>query len=91
MDNRKYIHNCRICGLYCDSPPWGDDGISPSFDYCPCCGVEFGYQDCNLKSIQVFRDKWLKNGANWKEPEAKPSAWSLQTQMKNIPEMFKIL
>jgi hypothetical protein len=33
---------CRICGLKQDFKPWGEDGKTPAFEICSCCGVEFG-------------------------------------------------
>lgn len=35
---------CRVCGLYLGYQPWGEDGKTPSYEICPCCGVEFGYE-----------------------------------------------
>lgn len=79
---------CRICGLQQDDPPWGEDGNSPSFDICPCCGVEFGYEDCNLNAVKAYRNEWLKNNATWFQPKKKPENWSLENQLKNITEEF---
>ena len=82
----KYL--CRICGLMLLEPPWGDDRDSPTFDYCSC-GVEFGYQDCQLTAIINYRDKWKNNGARWFEPKYKPKDWSLEDQLKNVPSKYK--
>ena len=84
MRNDKQ-YRCRVCGLLCDGNQWGDDGKSPSYDICDCCGVEFGNEDCTLDGIRKYRDDWLKNGAKWFNPKAKPDDWSLQGQMNNIP------
>ena len=48
-------HYCRVCGYRSDEPPWGDDGRSPSFNHCPCCGVEWGYQDLLPTAAERFR------------------------------------
>lgn len=91
MGNKNSKYYCRICGLYQgkDHPPWGEDGKSPSFDICECCGVEFGYGDCFLDDIKRLRKEWLDNGASWDDSKYKPKNWSLEEQMKNIPEEFK--
>ena len=34
---------CRVCGKVQDDPTWGEDGKTPTFDICDCCGVQFGY------------------------------------------------
>lgn len=80
---------CRVCGYLQDDPPWGENGNCPNYDICDCCGVEFGYEDCNLTSILTFRNQWLKNGAKWKNFKYKPINWSLEEQIKNIPKEFK--
>jgi len=27
-------HNCRVCGLYIDDLPWGEDGNCPTYEIC---------------------------------------------------------
>lgn len=86
------MHNkfaCRVCGNLQLDPPWGEDGDSPNFDICDCCGVEFGYGDCTLKAVRASREQWLKNGAIWKNSKYKPVDWIFEEQMKNIPNAFK--
>lgn len=54
---------CRVCGLRQGSPPWGEDGKTPSFEICDCCGVEFGYEDASPKAAEAYRQAWLARGA----------------------------
>ncbi|RJL35657.1 hypothetical protein D5H75_02395 [Bailinhaonella thermotolerans] len=82
------LYGCRVCGLIQDSAPWGLDGRSPSFDICPCCGVEFGYEDATLVSILVFRQKWLEDGAPWWDSELKPGGWDLALQLESVPPEY---
>ncbi|MGB7430615.1 MAG: hypothetical protein WA933_22715 [Microcoleaceae cyanobacterium] len=52
------MHNknsCRVCGYDMKYPIWGEDGNTPSFDICPCCGTEFGYEDCTPQSINLAK------------------------------------
>ncbi len=79
---------CRVCGMLQLDPPWGDDGRTPNYDICPCCGVEFGYEDSTLESIRKYRNRWLANGANWTEKLEKPNNWDLKKQLENIPDEF---
>lgn len=80
---------CRVCGLRFDDPPWGLDGQSPSFDICPCCGVEFGYEDCNHAAIRGYRDEWIRDGMNWNYKKSRPEFWDVTAQMACIPERFR--
>ena len=86
MDNKL---TCRVCGKIQEDPPWGEDEKSPTYDICDCCGTEFGYGDCTLKAIIANRKSWIAEGAKWKYPEEKPANWSLEEQMRNIPEEFR--
>ncbi|MCH9634062.1 MAG: hypothetical protein S4CHLAM7_08000 [Chlamydiae bacterium] len=79
---------CRICGRLQSDPPWGEDGKTPSYDICDCCGVEFGYQDCIIEGIRKYRKKWIEKGCIWDSPENKPLNWSLEDQLKNISNEF---
>ncbi|MBP0000045.1 MAG: hypothetical protein J7641_13790 [Cyanobacteria bacterium SID2] len=79
---------CRICGLLQLNPPWGIDGRTPSFEICDCCGAEFGYNDVTLQTIYQYRQSWLSQGANWFDRTQKPEGWSLEAQLKQIPDRF---
>ena len=80
---------CRVCGLFIDSLPWGKDGKSPTYEICPCCGVEFGYEDYTVKSAKNYRSLWTRQGCKWFNLREKPSNWNLEEQMKNIPNEVK--
>jgi len=58
-------HLCRVCGYFSDDPPWGLDGRCPTYEYCPCCGVEWGYQDSLPASVERFRSEWVQRGGTW--------------------------
>ena len=81
-------YHCRVCGLRWSVPPWGDDGRTPIYDFCFCCGVEFGNEDDFLVSLRNFRKIWIEKGAQWDVPEKKPLNWDLETQLKNVPPKF---
>jgi hypothetical protein len=80
---------CRVCGQIQGDPPWGENGKCSSHNICECCGVEFGYEDCTVKSTKIFREIWLSNGAKWWLPKEKPANWSLEEQIKNIPKNYR--
>jgi hypothetical protein len=37
----------------------------PTFWFCSCCGVEFGYQDATPAGARRFRSERLQRGATW--------------------------
>lgn len=87
--SKSTIHNCRVCGFYMMDPPWGDNGQFPTYEICPCCGVEFGYEDCTAESTKDYRKKWLNQNVKWFENKLKPDDWDLEKQMEGIPEKHK--
>lgn len=83
------LARCRVCGLEQPSPPWGEDGRTPSYEYCPCCGTEFGYQDASLTGVVRQRESWLAAGGTWAEPAAMPPRWKLDEQLQAIPPEWR--
>ncbi|OLY94437.1 hypothetical protein [Cnuella takakiae] len=84
MEDLKKDFRCRVCGLEQIEKPWGDDGATPSFEICDCCGVEFGYEDSTELSIKRYREDWLRRGGEWFDKKAKPIDWSLDEQIKYV-------
>lgn len=80
---------CRVCGYRSEEPPWGEDGRTPLYDFCPCCGVEHGYQDSSTTGARTYRAKWLSAGALWDRPAVKPENWVLAEQLGQVPPEFK--
>ena len=72
---------CRVCGFKLRFSPWGEDNNSPTYEICPCCGAEFGCDDYTPKSIKAYREKWIKSGAKWFNPDKKPDNWNLEKQL----------
>ena len=87
MHNNDTIMRCRVCGLLQSEPPWGSDGKCPTYAYCSCCGVEFGYGDASPEGIRRWRENWLASGANWNDPKEKPANWDLQEQLSHVAEL----
>ncbi len=86
-EDEKY--RCRICGLKQNTPPWGENCETPTFNICACCGTEFGYEDNNTSAIKKNRNRWLANEANWFDPDERPEDWSVEEQLEKIPEKWK--
>ncbi|HFL5176001.1 TPA: hypothetical protein ACYUX6_005182, partial [Escherichia coli] len=80
---------CRVCGAEQPEAPWGDDGETPTYDICNCCGVEFGYEDSTVQSIKKYRAKWLDSGAKWMNKKSEPQNWSVDEQLAHIPLKYR--
>lgn len=79
---------CRVCGLKQPYPQYGENGATPTYEHCECCGVEFGYQDCTVSSALKYRQEWINNGKKWDSPKTKPQNWTWGTQRLSIPKAF---
>ncbi|OOR12035.1 hypothetical protein BW897_15000 [Bacillus cereus] len=76
---------CLICGFDDLLDPPYDEDEDPSYEICPCCGFQFGFDDCDQGYTFVeYREKWLEKGAIWHNNAKKPTGWSLEKQLKNI-------
>jgi hypothetical protein len=76
---------CTICGYSeLEEAPWGDDGKTPSFSICDCCGVEFGYEDATEEGKLQYRKQWIDSGFRWFEESKKPGGWNPKIQLKKI-------
>jgi len=87
--NDDNLYSCRICWFKNEDKPWWDDGKSPTFCFCPCCWVEFWYQDGCSKAIKMYRKRWIEEWMPWFKEEKKPENWSLKEQIKEVPEEYK--
>lgn len=84
------LYMCPACGYEeLPEPPWWDD-IS-SLEICPCCGIQFGYDDLANKGgtraekYERWREKWKSEGFPWFSPSRQPpSNWSPERQVKNV-------
>jgi len=82
-----HIHQCRVCGYSNKECPWGGDGKSPTYQICPCCGVQYGVKDITPEEIQKERKLWAKSKYKWFDSNLKPADWSSEEQLKNIPKI----
>ncbi|HEX6883396.1 MAG TPA: hypothetical protein VF530_08440 [Planctomycetota bacterium] len=77
-----------MCGfLHGDFAPWGDEGRTPSYVICECCGVEYGYEDSLAEGVARYRAEWLAKGAPWFDAGARPPGWSLARQLEGLPDL----
>jgi hypothetical protein len=72
---------CPVCGWATPDLPWGVDGLTPSFDICSCCGVEWGYQDASWVGLERYRAGWLEGGAPWRDPRVAPDGLGAEERL----------
>lgn len=72
---------CPVCGFgRLSEPPYDQYGCA-SFDICPCCGTEFGYDDSKV-AHEKLRKSWLADGAPWKSRTTEPPVnWNAIEQL----------
>ena len=76
---------CPVCGFPgLTEPPYNADG-GGSYEICPCCGFEFGFDDQSEGvTHEDFRATWIAAGAERFDPQQKPDGWDLEAQLRNL-------
>jgi len=73
-------YQCPVCGY---------DRMSESpkdFAICPCCGVEFGYDDFECSHSEL-RSQWISKGMPWfSQYTLAPQNWNPYLQLAQIPQ-----
>jgi hypothetical protein len=74
--------NCPVCGYgNLTEPPYDLHGCG-SFEICPCCGTEFGYDDVS-RSHADLTAAWLALGAQWwSKTTPRPARWNALDQLR---------
>jgi hypothetical protein len=76
------MFTCPVCG-------WDrieEDPMGRTFEICPCCGTEYGYQDAGRTHAELRQD-WIEDGmAWWSCVRAAPDGWNPQEQLKRVTE-----
>ncbi|MBJ6362782.1 hypothetical protein ACFOQM_16180 [Paenibacillus sp. GCM10012307] len=76
---------CPVCGFDClEDEPYINDGDAGagSFEICPCCKFQFGYDQ--RSKIPEYRENWIAKGAKWFDKDEKPDNWSSKDQLRRI-------
>lgn len=84
----EYLYCCRVCGYRLPFYTWGRDNKSPTFELCPCCGVQFGVMDETPLLASQERQRWLSEGMPWFQKDQKPENWQPEEQLAQIPSEF---
>lgn len=86
----NHLSLCKVCGANLfPFYPWGMDGKSPTYDICPCCNTEFGYEDSSDAGILNARKAWIDSGMLWLDPSTKPNNWRALEQIETLQNSVK--
>jgi hypothetical protein len=80
------MYMCLVCGFPdLDEPPRDEAGV-PSYEICPSCGFEYGFDDDHSGfTYAQWRAKWIEDGMQWWSSAHEPSAgWNAAKQLKAI-------
>ena len=81
MNGGKRSYICPVCGFTGLTVPPYDELDCPSYEICPCCGTEFGYDDASLTHAEL-RKRWIQDGMKWySRHSGPPRGWNAQQQL----------
>jgi hypothetical protein len=79
-------YQCPVCG-YPDltEPPYTEES-GASYDICPSCGFEFGYDDeARGVTFEEWRAKWIAGGMRWSSRGVSaPPGWDPRAQLRAL-------
>jgi hypothetical protein len=79
--NKRHSYPCPVCGYQHNHWSEPAEAISYSFDICPCCGVEFGYNDAG-RTHEELRSRWVAGGMKWfSRVTPAPADWNPRAQL----------
>jgi hypothetical protein len=77
---------CPACGFQLDFKPWEE--TSASFEICPSCGIQFGYDDAGPDDRRTYYDQWRHNwqagGSKWWSKRPCPSNFDASRQIERL-------
>ena len=84
MMDSKLPTSCPVCGCDLGFLPWHGD--SASDEICPCCYIQFGYDDAFEPRKAVYdqwRKRWIEGGMKWLSTSRKPpTGWDPKQQLQ---------
>jgi hypothetical protein len=78
------MNRCPVCGYDGLDEPAFDDVGAPSFEICPSCGTEFGYDDARTPH-PALRAEWVAKGMPWHSRVTPPPPdWNPVKQLRPV-------
>jgi predicted RNA-binding Zn-ribbon protein involved in translation (DUF1610 family) len=86
MPSSSKPHVCPVCGYAGLEEAAYDEQNCASFEICPSCGTEFGYQDAT-RSHADLRSAWVQNGMRWASRSVgAPPNWDPVAQLGDLEQ-----
>ncbi|GAA3320476.1 hypothetical protein [Arthrobacter ramosus] len=87
------MYFCPVCGYSgLDEPPYLENEAG-SYNICPCCYVEYGFDDGGRhgEDLQLWiaeaRDAWINQGMRWNSSWTNPPEhWDPLIQLENLKQ-----
>jgi transcription elongation factor Elf1 len=73
---------CLVCGYPELTKPYGDE-FHPTYEFCPCCGYQYGYDD-NVWPPIDRRNTWIGEGMQWWRHGGPPEGWDPRQQLSRL-------
>lgn len=84
MSSEAIPNVCPVCGYDGLAEQAYDERGGASFEICPSCGTEFGYDDSAATHTEL-RQRWLAAGARWwSKSQQPPPGWDPRDQLSNL-------
>ncbi|MGK9234648.1 hypothetical protein KXS07_17825 [Inquilinus limosus] len=83
MNDNQRGSGCPVCG-FPDVAAYDEHGCA-TFEICPCCGIEFGYDDATTSHSEL-RARWIAGGKRWWSERERPPGWDADAQLARIGE-----
>ena len=76
-------HLCPVCGWPELAEPPRNAAGAASFEICPCCGFEFGFDDDDRGlTYDAARARWVAGGMKWwSASRPAPAGWEASEQV----------
>lgn len=76
---------CPVCGYPGLTEPPRTPDSGPSYEICPSCGFQFGYDD-DSEGIDyaTWRRNWLAAGTPWRSRNPPPPGWDPVDQLRAL-------
>jgi hypothetical protein len=83
-------HLCPACGFDLWFAPWNEG--APSYEICPSCGIQFGYDDAaggreseRAAIYTSWRARWTQDGMPWFSAGQRPPAdWNPAKSLERL-------
>jgi len=81
-------YQCPVCGYPGLAEPARFENGYPSYEICPSCGFEFGYDDDEAgDTYESWRERWIADGMPWRIRSYRtPPGWDPAAQLLSLLE-----